>query len=287
MTPELFTAQDTPKQRFGNFTSSEIYKLIGCGKRDMTAEELARRPKTGKGSKTTTIDDINSFSEAGLTYINERILERRLQLPLDLETYSKPTSWGNLCELYMMNNHELMSLEYEQRPNQSIFHPEFPYWCGRPDARTKKVVADIKSPYSRRSFCQMLQPIVDGFTGMDAMTALVHGYTIIVDGKEVEKGKYDEGANYYWQLVSNACILGLDVAQLIIYMPYESELPKIMQLAGSNPDFRNLALSDMSQLPFIKDYGFYNNKTVIEFTIPQADKDFLTSRVKLAGSMLK
>lgn len=52
--------------RSGNFTSSEIYNLVAMGKRPMTEEELAARPKKGKGSSTTQVDDTSKFTTAGI-----------------------------------------------------------------------------------------------------------------------------------------------------------------------------------------------------------------------------
>lgn len=71
-----FNSQDEWKAaRRGLFTSSEISRLMQNGSRPMTEDELNARPKSGKGSKTTTIEDEDILSEGALTYIREKIAE--------------------------------------------------------------------------------------------------------------------------------------------------------------------------------------------------------------------
>lgn len=61
--------------RAGRFTSSEIYKLMECGTRPMTPEELAARPKSGKGSATKNIADPTKMGDKGMTYIYQKVAE--------------------------------------------------------------------------------------------------------------------------------------------------------------------------------------------------------------------
>lgn len=61
--------------RAGRFTSSEIFKIMDCGKRDMTAAELAARPKKGPGSKTTLVPDPNKMSAKGMEYVYQKCAE--------------------------------------------------------------------------------------------------------------------------------------------------------------------------------------------------------------------
>src|SRR5574338_579540 len=82
--------------RVGNFTSSEIYKLMSMGKRPMTEEELAARPKTGPGSKATLVED--GLGEAALTYISDKKLERKLGRSLNEDVSARPLEWGKFIE---------------------------------------------------------------------------------------------------------------------------------------------------------------------------------------------
>jgi hypothetical protein len=79
--------------RLGRFTSSEIYKIMECGKRPMTPEELKARPKTGKGSKTTLVADPSQMSAAGLKYIRQKVWETLAGIPLP-GPYAYPLVWG-------------------------------------------------------------------------------------------------------------------------------------------------------------------------------------------------
>ena len=65
--------------RCGKFTGSEIHKLIGMGKRQMTPEELAAEKLLG--GKRKTIED--GFSEGAKTYILEKVAESLCNLPQD------------------------------------------------------------------------------------------------------------------------------------------------------------------------------------------------------------
>jgi len=58
--------------RIGAFSSSQIFRLIGAGKRAMNEKELAARPKSGTGSKTTQVEDIEVLSDTALTYLAEK-----------------------------------------------------------------------------------------------------------------------------------------------------------------------------------------------------------------------
>jgi hypothetical protein len=73
-----YTAQGSDeweKLRVGRFTSSEWYRLMECGTRPMTEQELKARPKSGKGSKTTLVPDPSKMSDKGLRYIREKVWE--------------------------------------------------------------------------------------------------------------------------------------------------------------------------------------------------------------------
>lgn len=273
--------------RAGKVTSSGIVAIVGYGVRDMTELEKLNRPKSGTGSKTTKIEDENTFSEAGLTYLEECVMERRLQLPLEQEQFSKSTSWGHLCEKYVMQNHELMGLEYTQRPDESIVHPEYNFWTGRPDAEKTKdsTVSDVKSPWTRKSFCQLVQPLYDGLTGLDAMNAVRNGYT---DGNGIAHKPHKEGNTYYWQLVSNSILTKAKYAELIVFMPYEREIDDIKRIANQSEGedlnkYYGIVMSENSALPYLVEGGYYKNINRIVFEVPEWDKQLLKQRVQLAS----
>lgn len=83
--------------RLGRFTSSEIYKVMECGKRLMTKEELAARPKSGKGSKTTFVPDPSQMSATGIKYIRQKVWETLSGVPLP-GPYAYPLVYGKQTE---------------------------------------------------------------------------------------------------------------------------------------------------------------------------------------------
>lgn len=183
-------------RRNGNFTSSEIARLIKNGK------------KAG------------SFGEPYYTYIAECNMERRLGRAINNESDARPLVWGKSIEGRVFN---LLGIEYKLCSNTTLSHPEINCWLGTPDALKfdeGKTVCDIKSPMTMKSFCQLVDPLYDGLKGINAMRAVLE--------------EHKEGEKYYWQLVSNAILTGSKYAELIVYCPYLDELEDIRNKEGSN-----------------------------------------------------
>jgi len=115
-------------------------------------------------------------------------------------------------------------------------------------------------------------------------------YTDVILKKNIELIKL-EFPKEYWQLVSNAIINNVDSAEAITFMPYESELEEVRQMAENydGPDqwkYRFIAESDKSSLPYLPNGGYYKNLNIFEFVVPQEDKEFLTNRVLKAIELL-
>ena len=101
----------------------------------------------------------------------------------------------------------------------------------------------------------------------------------------------------YYQVVSNSIIHGFDKAELISYMPYETELKKIIQLIEDTNileannlepwEYRFMTEKPFEMLSYLPDDGYYDNMTKFEFEIPKTDVDFVTKRVVLANEELK
>lgn len=83
--------------RLTRFTSSEWYKLMDCGNRPMTEEELKARPKTGKGSKTTMVKDPSKMGDKGLKYIRQKVWETLSGKNLP-QPYAYPLVYGKETE---------------------------------------------------------------------------------------------------------------------------------------------------------------------------------------------
>lgn len=261
----------TNPERVGNFTSSNAVKLIGDGKRKMTEDELAKRPKTGEGSKATLIEDAAILSQPALTYIKKRNMERRLGRSLEIETNARGLIWGKFLESLVFN---LLGTDYEQTSSETVVHKEIPYWVGSRDgirhSKPKKRVYDIKCPITLESYCNFADN---------------------ADSIQKIRGVHEDGEKYYWQLVSNACINETDEAELIIYCPYKSELDAIREAASNfDGDQNKLAWINWAKdedLPYLIDGGYYKNLIIIPFEIPQADKDYLKMKILKAGELLE
>lgn len=227
------------ENRIGRFTSSQIWKLM--------------RP--GKGKRI--------FGEIALSYIQDKRYERMLGRSIDSESNARPLEWGKLMEIYVFK--ERLGLEYKLSSKQTVVHPSYPdIWSGSIDTAVgKKVVSDIKCPFTMREFA-----------------SLVHGGTI-----ESLRVDSDMGEKYYWQLVSNCIIAGCDTAELLIYVPYKKDLKAIQEYLSGFCKWIQYA-SEM-ELPWINEGGRFTDLTKIKFNIPTEDKAILTERVVAAGALLE
>ena len=224
------------KERIGNFTSSEIYKLIkkGRGKNDL-------------------------FSAAGMTYIKEKKIEKRMGRSIQVESYSRSMAWGIFMEMIVFSK---IGLEYKIESKDTDLHPTINGWSGSKDLIVpNKKIADIKC-YELKKF------------------ALYTGAILKGDLNEIKQDFPKE----YWQLVSNAIINDVPNAEIITYIPYESELEEIRQMA-ENYDradkwkYRFIYESDKISLPYLPDGGYYKNLNYFEFEVPKEEKELLTERV--------
>lgn len=116
-------------KRIGNFTSSEIVRLMGNAKKD------------------------GELSAPALTYVSECNRERRLGRPLENEADARATQWGTICEAHVFG---LLDIHYSVISKQTIVHPEFDFWAGSPDTSRLDTTGDIKCPFTLNSFCQLV-----------------------------------------------------------------------------------------------------------------------------------
>lgn len=241
--------------RNGNFTSSEIFALTTVD-------------RSGKG-----------FGKPALTYIHEKQMERRLGRALTSETIARPLSWGKLNEKRV---HDLLGLDYRLCSTETLGHPTISFWKGSPDFirhfedPSENTVVDAKCPLTLKSFCSL----VDAWqsSGLEGL-------------REVVSGSQKVGEQYYWQLVSNAILTGCKYAELIVYVPYRSELDEIRDLAmnwtGENEHhYKWIAFAMDDEMPYLIEGGYYKNMYRMRFEVSDADKDYLTECVLKAGVLL-
>lgn len=244
--------------RIGNITSSEIVAL--------TSNPTAKAKADGA-----------IFGKPALTYIKQCKWERNLGRSLDTKTSTRPMAWGKLLEIFYFQN--LGKVEYTPLMDEPIGHINIKDWYGSPDAINNSLdaVSELKCPYTLTSFCELVEPIYNGLTGMDAMNYI--------------RDKHTDGEKYYWQCVSNAILTGKDVAELIIFMPYKSQLQELRELAEMQDsevqkDYYFVGSGSDEELPHLVDGGYYKSENSIVFEVPKEDIQFIESRVKLASEIL-
>lgn len=239
--------------RFGKFTSSRIGKLIGSGK--------------GK-----------PFSAQGYSYIRSRAFERLHCRSIESQTPAKETAWGLLAEKYVFE--KKLGSNYELLGDVVFNHPVHSFWAGSPDAinhDNEKAVVDVKSPFTLQSFSTLTEALRRGLTGSDAVILL--------------RDIHDSGDDYYWQLVSNAAILGVRWAELIIFCPAnENEANEIRTMSASLSEgiqskFRSIYYSEAEELPSLANNTKYQSMNLYRFEIPESDIKLLTERILMAEEL--
>lgn len=213
----------------------------------------------------------NGFGAPGLTYIKEKNWERKMGRSLSVQKHSNATKWGHFLERRV---HNLLGLSYESVGDISIKHPTIEYWAGSPDNKnmTESVVGDTKC-YEPKAFAEY----VDNLT-----LAYSLGSVDLIRNEHPKE---------YWQLISNAIILGVENIEAIVYMPYESELEEIREMVlnydgADQYKYRFIAEAPKSELAYLPDGGQYKNLNVFRFKAPIEDMNSLTESVNMAIEML-
>lgn len=240
-------------RRNGNFTSSEIVALT-------TSDRSKKEP-----------------GKPFFNYVEEKKFERNLKRSLDTKLTARPLSWGKLCEIYLFQNKGL--IQYTPLMDEPMKHPIYDFWWGSPDAFNNNIdaVSELKCPQTLKSFCQLVEPLRIGLSGIDAMNHI--------------RDNHSDGDKYYWQIVSNAIITKKSKGELIIFCPQQAELQNLRDLAQQMPaeelsDYYWIVNSFDENLPYLLPESAYNSFNSIVFDIPQEDIDFLTIRTLLAEQTL-
>lgn len=235
---------------------------------------------TSKGRGALSLEN---YGSSFTTYVNEKKREKKLKRSINNTVNTRPIIIGKVIELYVFANK--LDLSYSDMNEVGrLSHVEINNWTGIPDTFRKNdlVVGDIKCQSSLTKFCELIE---DTELGID----------------EFKKNHKE----YYWQLVSNAILTGVDKAELLWFVPYASELPKIKEFITNIdesilPDDLEIfqiewiaheitAYMEFGKKPniaYLPDDCEYKDFNVFTFDIPQEDKDFLEARVKLANELL-
>lgn len=222
--------------------------------------------------KLMTVDRKGTgFGAPALTYIKQKQYEKKLKRSVTTDVSTRPMLWGLFNESRV---HGLLSLDYQYTFDETLNHKKYDFLSGSPDLinDSEDVVADIKCP----------QPL--------AFAELVENLT---KAKETGDLSYfrDNHANYYWQLLNNALITGKNNIELIVYMPYESELEEIRN-SVENADleepwkYRFITESLKCELAYLPDDSDYKNLNIFRFPLDKGDAILLESKVIAAGIIL-
>lgn len=254
--------------------------------------------RTGRATSSDIVALVSNGKGAGpepgvpfFTYIEECRAERFFKQTLENDVDVFAMQWGKLCEGIV---HNMLGLEYQFQSDQTEIHPKIPAWVGTPDGKIMKevlrkwtvdTITDIKCPFTRKAFYKLIEELYD-FDGVNASKKkTIDGDKVILmirNGNPTEK-------KYYWQLVSNACILDAKNAELIIFMPYYEQLDEIKlhntKLPADQMSFK-VANAKEDELPYIYKESGVENLNIIRFKVPVEDKKFLEKRVKMAVAMM-
>lgn len=207
-----------------------------------------------------------SIGKPFLTYVNEKRNEIRAGRSLSGEAKSSSLDWGNMLESFA---HDLLPIDYELISRDRFKHPFLP-WSGMPDGKIKdELVTDIKCPFTLTSFFKLLEAF-----------------------EECEKFESYEplkkaSPEYFWQLVSNSELTGIEECELILFMPKFSMLGEIRDLSVfDNRSYWFHTKSDL-EMPWTSDESEIKAITKYRFTPNQEDRDFLNERVESAAKLLK
>ena len=202
-----------------------------------------------KGRDNFTLENVGKPFK---TYVEEKVMEINLGRQLSTENSARPTAWGTLVEEFAFSK---MGLEYSLVSKERFYKGD--YWSGMPDLITDEIVGDIKCPWTLKGFCKLVNAIDKGV--------------------EVFK---EEFPKYYWQLVSNAILCERDKAMIVCFAPFKEDLNDIRELAEEhigeqNNRFAFINWAEDEELPYLIKGNKYNDLNVLEFDIPEEDKDIL------------
>jgi hypothetical protein len=207
---------------------------------------------TKEGTKKGT------FGKPAITYIEEKYFEHLLGKSLDTDVNTFEIAWGKVIEQYVFDK---LPLNWRYEYDKRYLHLEY-NWSGAPDLVSTEAVGDVKCPQYKRfvqlSLCKSVEQL-----------------------KEI-------APEYYWQLVSNAILVGVKKASLFVFMPSINEALAI-QTHIEQSELENessLLMRQIERWPFIPENSLLKPMHEISFEIEQADIDFLTEKVKLAHEYL-
>lgn len=212
-----------------------------------------------------------SYSSAYYTYIGKKIRERKMKRSLDMGKYGSAMAWGKFLEKRVNDN---LPLDYQMLHKSTKIHPKFDYVAGSVDFLVPKVKVSELKCYEPDKFSSYVSCLMTG------------------DLDQIKR----EFAQEYWQMVNNSQIHKTPKMEAIVYMPYESEMDEIRELA-EDPEYlsaigmmpwetRFIVEKPNSQLAVLPDDSYFKNLNRFEFDVPINDVIFLNKNIISAGKLL-
>ena len=214
----------------------------------------------------------NGLGAPAITYIEEKRAERCLGRSIDLGAHSPALVWGKVMEV--VGFEQEMGLDYSLCSTETITHPKYNFWSGSPDARTVNKAVEMKCFYPKAYYELSRDLMLEDLQKIKA------------NHKEI-----------YWQVLSNAILLGLNKAEIIAFTPTEKQLIEVREkLLNTDFAMEKLGMKDwqvrwiyekeLYELPYIPGKIQWPNCVKFEFDVPTEDVIALTKRVLLAEKML-
>ena len=212
--------EEWDRVRLGRFTSSEMSRLMQPSKRDMTEDELKARPKSGKGSKTTQVEDYGMLSPGGMTYVYEKVAEV-LTGQARVQGYAFPLVYGKETEPLAADHFQRVTgLELEE----CGFFTYTDHAGGSPDRLIgDDAIMEIKCP-------------------ADSVNML--GYLMLTDHYDVRRDYFE----YWVQCQANMLFTGRKVCHFVAFDPRmldDKHKMAHIQLPA-NDEFQNLIVSQIT-----------------------------------------
>ena len=198
------------------------------------------------------------------TYCRQKAREKRLFRSITNDSSSKPTSWGKYMEKRAFSK---LDIDYSLTSDVTTEHPTIENFAGSTDGLKfddGRTVFDIKCPFTLTSFCDLIECTTD----------------------EMLLKEFPE---YFYQLIGNAMIHNTKWCELIVYVPYMSELSDIRLGVKyeENKQFQWIEYSEDYELPYIHPRSEYKDLNILRFEAKQEYKDALEVRLLMANELIK
>lgn len=210
-------------------------------------------------------------SEAFYTYVKEKMFERKLGRSLEMGAHSNSMTWGSFLEPRVFDN---LPTNYQMIHKETFVHPEHSFLVGTPDFVIEKIKVSELKCFEPKNFASYVSALLSG------------------DTEKIKK----EHPKEYWQIISNASILDVPKGEAIVYMPYESEIEELRELANDPTYYEPLGLlgwqvryiqeKNINELALLPNDSKFKNLNIFEFEIPLSDKLFLEKRAVMANNLI-